>query len=235
MSKTQAHQPRKAIKRETLCFYVIWVDANVIINHRALDVVRLNHEHNGESLCLIRCVLGNTTILAEFVSEEDVARYIAHSQAGAAGSGGTTAGAASSGPAASAVGANGNGGGTGGSSVGGGVEGGSTAGGAGNGGAGHSSSGWQSLESTGSTSDQSITQGPGLGVFAQWSNGTGVGGAGGLEAGRQGLWGGMGGMSGAGYPSSSLWGSQALEDRHQMGSPASLLPGDLLGGGADSI
>lgn len=187
------------------------------------------------SRSLLRCVLGNTTILAEFVSEEDVARYIAHSQAGAAGSGGATAGAASSGPAASAVGANGNGGGAGGSSVGGGVEGASTAGGAGNGGAGHSSSGWQSLESTGSTSDQSITQGPGLGIFAQWSNGTGVGGAGGLEAGRQGLWGGMGGMSGAGYPSSSLWGSQALEDRHQMGSPASLLPGDLLGGGADSI
>lgn len=192
-----------------------------------------------------RCVLGNTTILAEFVSEEDVARYIAHSQAGAAGSGGTTAGSAGSGPtAASAVGANSNGGncergGAGGSNGGGGVEGGSIAGGAGNGGAGHSSSGWQSLESTGSSSDQSVTQGPGLGIFAQWSsNGTGVGGAGGVEAARQGLWGGMGGMggmSGAGYPSSSLWGSQALEDRHQMGSPASLLPGDLLGGGADSI
>uniref|UniRef100_A0A7N8Y988 TNRC6 PABC binding domain-containing protein n=1 Tax=Mastacembelus armatus TaxID=205130 RepID=A0A7N8Y988_9TELE len=67
------------------------------------------------------------------------------------------------------------------------------------------------------------------------SNGTGVAGAGGVEAGRQGLWGGMGGMSVAGYPSSSLWASPALEDRHQMGSPASLLPGDLLGGGADSI
>lgn len=170
------------------------------------------------------------------MSEEDVARYIAHSQAGAATGGGATAGAASSGPAAAAVGANGSGGGAGGSSVAGGVEGSSTAGGAGNGGTGHSSSGWQSLESTGSTSDQSITQGPGLGIFAQWSNGTGVGGAAGLEAGRQGLWGGMGGMGGAGYPSSSsLWGSQALEDRHQMGSPASLLPGDLLGGGADSI
>ncbi|XP_040922746.1 trinucleotide repeat-containing gene 6B protein isoform X2 [Toxotes jaculatrix] len=188
------------------------------------------------------CVLGNTTILAEFVSEEDVARYIAHSQAGGAGSGGTTAGSAGSGPsAASAVGANSNGGscergGAGGSSGGGGVEGGSSAGGAGNGGAGSSSSGWQSLDSTGSSSDQSATQGPGLGIFAQWSsNGTGVGGAGGVEAGRQGLWGGMGGMSGAGYPSSSLWGSPALEDRHQMGSPASLLPGDLLGGGADSI
>uniref|UniRef100_A0A8C6SH28 TNRC6 PABC binding domain-containing protein n=1 Tax=Neogobius melanostomus TaxID=47308 RepID=A0A8C6SH28_9GOBI len=82
--------------------------------------------------------------------------------------------------------------------------------------------------------NQTATHGPGLGIFAQWSS-NGAGGAGGVEAGRQGLWGGMGGMSGAGYHSSSLWGSPALEDRHQMGSPASLLPGDLLGGGADSI
>ncbi|XP_017166169.1 trinucleotide repeat-containing gene 6B protein [Poecilia reticulata] len=37
------------------------------------------------------CVLGNTTILAEFVSEEEVARYIAHSQAGGAGSEGAAA------------------------------------------------------------------------------------------------------------------------------------------------
>ncbi|XP_069012136.1 trinucleotide repeat-containing gene 6B protein isoform X4 [Embiotoca jacksoni] len=183
------------------------------------------------------CVLGNTTILAEFVSEEDVARYIAHSQAGGAGSGGTTAASAGSGSAAaSTVGANSNGGscdrgGVGGNSGGGG-DGASTAGGAGNGGGGSSSSGWQSLDSTGSSSDQSATQGPGLGIFTQWSsNGSGVGMGGGVEAGRQGLWGGMGGMSGAGYPSSSLWGSPALEDRHQMGSPASLLPGDLLGGG----
>uniref|UniRef100_A0A3P9CUY2 Uncharacterized protein n=1 Tax=Maylandia zebra TaxID=106582 RepID=A0A3P9CUY2_9CICH len=121
------------------------------------------------------CVLGNTTILAEFMSEEDVARAAAGSQ----GSG---------------------------------------------------------LESTGSSSDQSATQGPGLGIFTQWStNGTGIGGAGGVEAGRQGLWGSVGGMGGTGYPSSSLWASPALEDRHQMGSPASLLPGDLLGGGGDSI
>ncbi|XP_041829808.1 trinucleotide repeat-containing gene 6B protein isoform X2 [Melanotaenia boesemani] len=185
------------------------------------------------------CVLGNTTILAEFMSEEDVARYIAHSQAGGAGSGGAAAGSAGSGPTVtSTVGTSSNGGscergGAGGNSGGGVVEGASTAGGAGNGGATSSSSGWQSLDSTGSSSDQTVTQGPGLGIFTQWSsNGTGVGGAGGVEAGRQGLWGGMGG---AGYPSSSLWGSPALEDRHQMGSPASLLPGDLLGGGADSI
>uniref|UniRef100_A0A3Q3E397 Uncharacterized protein n=1 Tax=Labrus bergylta TaxID=56723 RepID=A0A3Q3E397_9LABR len=124
------------------------------------------------------CVLGNTTILAEFVSEEDVARYIAHSQAGGAGS----------------AGASGNGG---------------------------------SCERVGAG---------GSGVGGGWSNnGAGMGGAGGVEAGRQGLWGGMGGMSGSGYPGSSLWGSPALEDCHQMGSPASLLPGDLLGGGADSI
>uniref|UniRef100_A0A3Q2DKT1 Trinucleotide repeat containing adaptor 6B n=1 Tax=Cyprinodon variegatus TaxID=28743 RepID=A0A3Q2DKT1_CYPVA len=100
------------------------------------------------------------------------------------------------------------------------------------------SAGWQSLDSTGSSSDPSAAQGPGLGIFTQWSsNGSGVGGAGAMEAGRQGLWGGIGGMSGAGYPSggSSLWASPALEDRHQMGSPAALLPGDLLGGGADSI
>ncbi|XP_034056311.1 trinucleotide repeat-containing gene 6B protein isoform X3 [Gymnodraco acuticeps] len=169
------------------------------------------------------CVLGNTTILAEFVSEEDVARYIAHSQAG--GGGGNPANSSGSGPtssSSSAVGANGNGG----SCDRSGGEGGT----AGNGG-GASSSGWQSLDSTGSSSDQTSTQGPGLGVYSQWSsNGTVVGGAGGVEAGRQGLW---GGMSGPGYPSTSLWGTPALEDRHQMGSPASLLPGDLLGGGAD--
>lgn len=189
-----------------------------------------------------RCVLGNTTILAEFMSEEDVARYIAHSQAGGAGSGGAAAGSQGSGPTAtSIVGANSNGGscergGAGGNGGVGGVDGASTVGGAGNGGAGSSSSAWQSLESTGSSSDQSATQGPGLGIFTQWStNGTGIGGAGGVEAGRQGLWGSVGGMGGTGYPSSSLWASPALEDRHQMGSPASLLPGDLLGGGADSI
>ncbi|KAM4525936.1 trinucleotide repeat-containing gene 6B protein isoform 1-T2 [Fundulus diaphanus] len=177
------------------------------------------------------CVLGNTTILAEFVSEEEVGRYIAHSQAGVAGSEGTSAASAGLGPTgASAVGTGANGGSCDRGGGGGAAEGASPAAGASS-----SSSGWQSLDSTGSSSDPSASQGPGLGIFTQWSsNGAGVGGA---EAGRQGLWGGMGGMSGAGYPSggSSLWASPALEDRHQMGSPASLLPGDLLGGGADSI
>ncbi|KAM4715068.1 LOW QUALITY PROTEIN: trinucleotide repeat-containing gene 6B protein [Anableps anableps] len=179
------------------------------------------------------CVLGNTTILAEFVSEEEVGRYIAHSQAGGAGSEGTSAASAGLGPA-SAVGTGSNGGSCDRAGAAGGGDGASPAAG----GAASSSSGWQSLDSTGSPSDPAAAQGPGLGIFTQWSsNGTGVGGAGGAEAPRQGLWGGMGGMSGAGYPGggSSLWASPALEDRHQMGSPASLLPGDLLGGGADSI
>uniref|UniRef100_G3NL36 Trinucleotide repeat containing adaptor 6Ba n=1 Tax=Gasterosteus aculeatus aculeatus TaxID=481459 RepID=G3NL36_GASAC len=186
------------------------------------------------------CVLGNTTILAEFVSEEDVARYIAHSQAGGAGGGGNAAG---SGPtASSAVGSSGNGGGcerggaAAGGGSGGGVEGGSTAGGAGNGGVGPPGSGWQSLDGSGGSSDPSASQGSGLGIFAQWSS-NGSGWRGRRRVGREaGSVGGMGGMSGAGYSSSSsLWGSPALEDRHQMGSPAALLPGDLLGGGADSI
>lgn len=174
-----------------------------------------------------RCVLGNTTILAEFVSEEDVGRYIAH--LGGAGSDGTSAGSAGLEPTVtSGVGSSSNGGncdrgGAGSSGVGGG-EGASAVGGAMS-----SSSGWQRLDSTDSSSDHAASQGPGLGIFSQWSsNGTGVA----AEAGRQGLW---GGMSGAGYPSSSLWGSPALDDRHQMGSPASLLPGDLLGGGGDSM
>ncbi|XP_015819163.1 trinucleotide repeat-containing gene 6B protein isoform X1 [Nothobranchius furzeri] len=175
------------------------------------------------------CVLGNTTILAEFVSEEDVGRYIAH--LGGAGSEGTSAGSAGLGPTTtSAVGSSSNGGSCERSVAGGhggaGVEATSTVGGATS-----SGSGWQSLDSTGSSLDRSATQGPGLGIFTHWSsNGAGV--SADVEAGRQGLWGGVGGAS---YPSSSLWGSPALEDRHQMGSPASLLPGDLLGGGADSI
>ncbi|XP_051928345.1 trinucleotide repeat-containing gene 6B protein isoform X2 [Hippocampus zosterae] len=197
------------------------------------------------------CVLGNTTILAEFVSEEDVAQYIAHSQAGGSASGGAGTGSGATPAPSSAVGANGSGancelaasaataaggGGNGGGGTGGSGEVGSSAGTVVPVGAGHSESTWQSLEATGSSSDQSAPAAPGLGIFSQWSgNGAGVGGGGGVEAGRQGLWGGMSGMSGAGYPSSSLWGSPALEDRHQMGSPASLLPGDLLGGNGDSI
>ncbi|XP_076856462.1 trinucleotide repeat-containing gene 6B protein isoform X2 [Brachyhypopomus gauderio] len=183
------------------------------------------------------CVLGNTTILAEFVSEEEVARYFAHSQAGGAGStgGGGPAGTAGA-SGAGAVGAGGSGGVPGGERER--AGGGSAASGGNNGGGGGgvpTSSSWQGLDGTGSSPDPVSAQGPGLSIFAQWSNGAGGsgvgGGAVGAEPSRQGLWGGMA----AGYPSSSLWGTPALEDRHQMSSPAALLPGDLLGGGSDSI
>lgn len=195
------------------------------------------------SLLPHRCVLGNTTILAEFVSEEEVAHYFAHSQAGgaegassggAAGSGapvsagtGTTvasSGGSSPGSERAAVGTssggNGNGGGgdEGGTSVLGGVR--------------SSGTGWQSLDGTGPSSETPAAQGPGLGIFSQWStNGAGEGAVVGVDTGRSGLWGGMT----AGYPSSSLWGAPQMEERHQMDSPAGLLPGNLLGGGADSI
>ncbi|KAI4790431.1 hypothetical protein KUCAC02_034642 [Chaenocephalus aceratus] len=90
--------------------------------------------------------------------------------------------------------------------------------------------GWQSLDSTGSSSTSPPPSGP---VWGSTPSGAAMGPGGGgwrVEAGRQGLW---GGMSGPGYPSTSLWGTPALEDRHQMGSPASCCRGDLLGGGAD--
>nr|XP_023670236.1 trinucleotide repeat-containing gene 6B protein-like [Paramormyrops kingsleyae] len=203
------------------------------------------------------CVLGNTTILAEFVNEEEVGRYFAHSQVGGGGASG------GGGAAVNVTGAGGGHGPSGTGAVGGSSGGGSTPGserereraaavaaaGAGsteassNGGGsvgtvGPPCSGWQGLDGTGSSPDPSQSQGTSLGLFAQWSS-NGSGGAGGMggssvggvEPGRQGLWGGMA----PGYPSSSLWGAPPVEDRHQMGSPAALLPGDLLGGGADSI
>lgn len=158
-----------------------------------------------------RCVLGNTTILAEFVSEEEVARYIAHSQAGGAGSEG-----------AAAAGTGSNAGDRAGAAAGG-VEGSAPSSAV----SASSSSGWQSLDG-GPSDPAGAAQATGLGIFTQWSsNGGGV-----AEASRPALWGGMGGYPGGG---GGLWASPALEDRHQMGSPASLLPGDLLGGGADSI
>lgn len=178
------------------------------------------------------CVLGNTTILAEFVSEDEVARYFAHSQGGST-SGGVPAGAAGS----SSVGAVGTVG-TGSSGEreragGGGTS--ATGSGGNGGGVVPAGSSWQSLDGTGGSPDPVSVQAPGLNIFAQWSNGAGGGGASsnaaGVEQGRQGLWAAMP----AGYPSSSLWGSPALEDRHQMSSPAALLPGDLLGGGSDSL
>ncbi|KAI4904321.1 hypothetical protein NFI96_015182, partial [Prochilodus magdalenae] len=188
------------------------------------------------------CVLGNTTILAEFVSEEEVARYFAHSQAGGAGStSGGSAGAAVAGPTG-AAGSSSTGTVVAGSSSGerersGGES--AIAGSVNNngGGGGPAGSSWQSLDGTGSSPDPVSSQGPGFSIFAQWSNGASAGGVGSGASGvepagaRQGLWGGMA----AGYPSSSLWGSPVLEDRHHMSSPAALLPGDLLGGRTESI
>lgn len=193
------------------------------------------------------------------MTEEEVARYFAHSQtsgaeevgsggapsAGLQGSSGSGAAVANSGgsspgseqaPASTTAGGNGSG--SSGGGGGGGVEGGGGAA-AVLGSVRSSSSGWQSLDGTGGSSDSSTGQGPGLGMFSQWStNGSGEGGGaggvvgvGGVEAGRSGLWGGMT----AGYPGSSLWGAPQMEERHQMDSPAALLPGDLLGGGTDSI
>lgn len=187
-----------------------------------------------------RCVLGNTTILAEFVNEEEVARYFAHSQAevgssgpsgasGTQGSSGTsTAGAISESsppgnerapPGPPSVGSiNGSNGGDGGVVL---------------GSLRSSGSAWQSLDGTGNPPESSSAQGTGLGIFSQWSTSeAGEGGSGsGVESGRAGLWGGMA----TGYPSSSLWGAPQMEERHQMDNPAALLPGDLLGGGGDSI
>lgn len=180
------------------------------------------------------------------MSEDEVARYFAHSQAGGAegassggsaaggtqGSSGTGTAVASSGGSSpgnerAAAGTTSGGNGNGGSGAGG--EGGSAVLGS----VRSSGSAWQSLDGTGSSSETSTAQGPGLGMFSQWStNGAGEGaGVGGVDSGRSGLWGGMT----AGYPSSSLWGAPQVEERHQMDSPAALLPGDLLGGGADSI
>nr|XP_040047405.1 trinucleotide repeat-containing gene 6B protein-like isoform X2 [Gasterosteus aculeatus aculeatus] len=188
------------------------------------------------------CVLGNTTILAEFVSEEEVARYFAHSQAGGAegaSSGGSSAGGTqgSSGTGAAVASSGGSSPGNeraaAGTTSGGNGGGGGESGAAALGGARSSGSAWQSLDGTGSSSETSSAQGPGIGIFSQWStNGAGEGGGvGGVDSARSGLWGGMT----AGYPGSSLWGAPQMEERHQMDSPAALLPGDLLGGGADSI
>uniref|UniRef100_A0A669QK35 Trinucleotide repeat containing adaptor 6B n=1 Tax=Phasianus colchicus TaxID=9054 RepID=A0A669QK35_PHACC len=128
------------------------------------------------------CVLGNTTILAEFATDEEVSRFLTQAQP-------PTPAATPSAPAA----------------------------------------GWQSLE-TGQ--NQTDPVGPALNLFGgstglgQWSSGGG-GSSGGDLTGAS-LW-------GPPNYSSSLWGVPSVEDPHRMGSPAPLLPGDLLGGGSDSI
>uniref|UniRef100_H2ZTI1 Trinucleotide repeat containing adaptor 6B n=1 Tax=Latimeria chalumnae TaxID=7897 RepID=H2ZTI1_LATCH len=134
---------------------------------------------------LHRCVLGNTTILAEFAPEDEVNRYFAQAPTPPTPSGPST--------------------------------------------------GWQTLE-TGQSQPDPVGQG--LNLFGgstglgQWSSGSGgrpaVGGTGGADLPGESLW-------GAPSYTSSLWGAPTVEDSHQMGSPASLLPGDLLGGGSDSI
>lgn len=176
--------------------------------------------------------MGNTTILAEFVSEEDVARYFAHSQAAASGAGGS-GGAGGMGVSPGSVGpgtagaSSGTGGGSGGTGGGGGGSGGSRKGersrgslpgvssngaeaGAVGSGAGTSGSGWQSLDVASSPLDSSAAQGSGLGIFAQWSTngagegeGDGVGIGGGTGVVVEPGRGGLWGGVTPGYPSSS--------------------------------
>ncbi|KAM8979030.1 trinucleotide repeat-containing gene 6B protein isoform X2 [Sarcophilus harrisii] len=123
------------------------------------------------------CVLGNTTILAEFATDEEVSRFLAQAQP-------PPPAATPSAPAA----------------------------------------GWQPLETGQSQAD---TVGPALNLFGgSWSSGGGGSGGGDLPGAS--LW-------GPPNYSSSLWGVPSGEDPHRMGSPAPLLPGDLLGGGSDSI
>ncbi|XP_069764227.1 trinucleotide repeat-containing gene 6B protein-like isoform X5 [Narcine bancroftii] len=122
------------------------------------------------------CVLGNTTILAEFVSEEEVNRYFAQGQLSTP------------------------------------------------------SPGWQTLETGQSQMDpvgSSLHSFSGRASLGQWNSVGGVGRGSGNLAGTS-LW---------ATPSytASLWGAPNSDDSHRMGSPAPLLPGDLLGGGADSI
>ncbi|XP_062476448.1 trinucleotide repeat-containing gene 6B protein isoform X6 [Pezoporus occidentalis] len=129
------------------------------------------------------CVLGNTTILAEFATDEEVSRFLAQAQP-------PTPAATPSAPTA----------------------------------------GWQPLE-TGQ--NQTDPVGPALNLFGgstglgQWSSGGGSSSSGSDLTGAS-LW-------GPPNYSSSLWGVPSVEDPHRMGSPAPLLPGDLLGGGSDSI
>uniref|UniRef100_A0A8C3SXH9 Trinucleotide repeat containing adaptor 6B n=1 Tax=Chelydra serpentina TaxID=8475 RepID=A0A8C3SXH9_CHESE len=128
------------------------------------------------------CVLGNTTILAEFATDEEVSRFLAQAQP-------PTPAATPSAPTA----------------------------------------GWQSLE-TGQNQTDAV--GPPLNLFGgsaglgQWSSSGGSSSGGDLSGAS--LW-------GPPNYSSSLWGVPSVEDPHRMGSPAPLLPGDLLGGGSDSI
>lgn len=147
--------------------------------HHLITKVNRNH-------CLFRCVLGNTTILAEFMSDDDVIRYFTHSQT--TGVTGSPDGPSGSDPTSREVG--------------GGDE---EATGR------MTSAGWQGLDVSGGSGPE------GLALLSQWSNSSQEG---------KGFWGGVA----PGYHSSSLWGTSQMED-----GPAALLPGNLLGGGADSL
>ncbi|KAF7649343.1 hypothetical protein LDENG_00143020 [Lucifuga dentata] len=158
------------------------------------------------------CVLGNTTILAEFVSEEEVARYFAHSQAGGvegASSGGTAAvgtqGSSGSGTAVASSGGSSPASEQGTTGTASGGSGNSNTGGGGGaavlGSVGSSGSAWQSLDGTGSSSESSSAQGPGLGIFSQWS----TNGAGERGGGRGGGGGGGGGTPAAACGEHRKW------------------------------
>lgn len=133
---------------------------------------------------MFRCVLGNTTIVAEFMSEEDVVRYFTHSQtAGVTGSPeGSSDSASRESERPAGVGADGD---------------------------------WQGLD----VSAGSAVETPGLALLSQWSNSAG-------EGAVKGVWGGVA----PGYHGGGLWGAPQLED-----GTAGLLPGNLLGGGTDSL
>lgn len=145
------------------------------------------HEAAKAQSALHMCVLGNTTILAEFMSEEDVIRYFTHSQAaGVAGSPEVSPGSDSrEGERVPGVPD------------------------------GDAPVGWQGLDGA----PGSTVEVPGLAILSQWSNNAG-------EGAGKGVWGGVA----PGYHGSSLWGAPQLED-----GTAGLLPGNLLGGGTDSL
>ncbi|XP_050959433.1 LOW QUALITY PROTEIN: trinucleotide repeat-containing gene 6B protein-like [Labeo rohita] len=148
------------------------------------------HEAAKAQSALHMCVLGNTTILAEFMSEEDVIRYFTHSQA--AGVAGSPEGSPGSDPTPR----------EGERPVGAGTD-------------GDAAVGWQGLDVTAGPA----VEAPGLALLSQWSNNAG-------EGAGKGVWGGVA----LGYHGSSLWGAPQLED-----GTAGLLPGNLLGGGTDSL
>lgn len=163
------------------------------------------HEAAKAQTALHMCVLGNTTILAEFVSEEEVAHFFTHSQS--SGGAGSPEGSSVSEPAGREGERERERSGGGGGMV--------DAGGGG----GEAAVGWQGLDVSGGLTGGPAVEGPGLALFSQWSS-SGAEGQGG------GVWGGVT----PGYHSTSLWGAPQMED-----SPPGLLPGDLLGGGADTL